>query len=120
MTLLELADRIEQAEPSEQRELLLQAGAAIFGPTGMQWPGATYFNFKALLDIGTDEAFTAASMMLIPPGSELVTLVLINRDGYTPSAGIDGGRHIGHAATPALALAAASLKAHAIKETSHA
>jgi hypothetical protein len=54
-----------------------------------------------------------AALSLVPEGSDLVTLVLINRDGHKPSAGINGGAQIAHATTPALALTAAALRAHA-------
>jgi hypothetical protein len=100
MTLLELAERCEKATGPDF-DLSFAIWQAAIEPIA---PSSRQPDYTASLD---------AAMTLVPEGAELVTLVLINSAGRMPSAGIDGGEHISHAATPALALCAAALRARA-------
>jgi hypothetical protein len=122
--LIELAERCEKATgPDRELDAEIACHAPICqadyvrsaSPANRRGMVTRHFNGGGRGTFVCD-SYTAsldAAMTLVPEGAELVTLVLINSAGRMPSAGIDGGEHISHAATPALALCAAALRARA-------
>ena len=125
--MTDLATRIEQAGPKQQREMLKEAWIRIHhGDGAADTPHNTEFlddpecrrcdAFWSLLNIGTDEAFTGAALMLVE-GGHSYELTKIE----TPPTGAEmfiwnmnelGEGDRGEAVTPALAIAAACVRAH--------
>lgn len=114
--LLALAERVEKADAGEHHALLIAAFEAVNGPRHYApRPGITrwrdgWFEFEKLLKAG---GYLDAAMSLV-----------VNKDGCGFLALGDGfkafdGIHVGSAATPALALTAACLKALASAEVAH-
>lgn len=100
--------RMEAASPSEQRELLAQAFEALQpGIDAPDWLSSAA-KFYAMLDA---QAYLSAAEMLVPPGAKLT---------YQNHGDINGkhmwlvspNERFVSANTPALALAAASLRAN--------
>ena len=116
--MTDLATRIEQAGPEQQREMLKLAWQHIRG-------GNFSYPFAALLAIGTDEAFTGAALMLMPDRLKLRIGMGTLMGKYSAVSEIVRGNAaellvsfvgetvaVGDAATPALAIAAACVRAH--------
>lgn len=107
--LIELAKRCEKAGPDEQRELLLRAWVAVVPPLD-----SPYGPFLNMVEVG---AFESAALMLVP--DDWTAWELHSHSARTRFSadllrlGCDGGEHWarGRASTPALAIAAASLRA---------
>lgn len=119
--LLKLAERCEKASGPD-RELFWQAYEAVFGKANAeiidQFPGHkmpdTWERFRKLLDAG---GFLDAAMTLVPEGySYGAGTTFYERKGwaYCIEYGASGFKNI-DAATPALALCAAALRARAAK-----
>lgn len=108
--LLELAERCEQAMEVEQCDLLY-AAYRIVGPESHDW---RWDHFLGLLNA---KAYLDAAMMLVPEGWERFDV-----DATAPELGIDWTLHgrkreaKGTAATTALALCAAALRARTSME----
>lgn len=108
--LHDLARRAEQGTAEQQRELLEEAYEAV--KRRLVWYALRRRDFLVLVrDIGTDEAFLAAAMMLVPIDCYLT---LRGSLGDCWRAGMQG--YSVDAATPALAILAASCRAQASKE----
>lgn len=101
--LIDLAARVEAAEASEQRAMLYEAFHAL------RLPGE--YHFDKMLDA---EAYESAAMTLVPErrNTELRIPLGARAEAYIWEPG-QIPPHIGHAATPALALVAAALRARA-------
>ena len=97
--MTDLPSRIEAADESEQRELLLEAFDAIF-PEG---EADRLFRFVRMLNA---EAYESAAMMLVPGGCPPIRLYITDKATAVFIGDIEAC-----ALTPALALAAASLRA---------
>jgi hypothetical protein len=123
--LIALAARCEAADGSEQRELLISAWEAIHGPTMVAISpkhvraADGWTRFQRMLQV---EAYESAAMTLVPEGvgKELLT-VRVERSfsGRSDALLLDsltGAEAYSDAATPALALTAASLRALAKEE----
>lgn len=130
--LLELAERVEAGERCDQYALLAEALIAIRGPLqsnprpGIVVHNRHWFRFKRMLDA---EAYESAAMTLIPegwaldglsmwPGSKSLDACRANLLGTYERNGerwhnSKCGRTKGSGATPANALTAACLRAHA-------
>jgi hypothetical protein len=111
-----LISRIEAAGEGEQRELLIEAFTALFsdplGYIGNRTDDQRRIAFLRRLDAN---AFESAAMMLVPEGWE--STVWSKGEAYLHSPKRPEIPDVGaFAATPALALAAACLKAHAHQE----
>jgi hypothetical protein len=137
-TLRSQAERAEKAEASEQREVLEQAFEAIHGPIAT---GGDYDLWSAFAKKLWAEAYESAAMMLVPEGwivnlhrgfdddgEYWATVELI--DSFSVERGCDpddrravkssrGAAEASHDPT-ALALVAASLRAHAHMENADA
>lgn len=116
-TLLELADKVEAAGASEQRELLIEAWWALSGMSHNRDAGlaAIDLRFKRMLDA---EAYESAAMMLIP---DECVWSLYNSDDPSPLLWkaavmpfrVAAGESVNRTKVRALALVAASLRARA-------
>ena len=101
-----LPHRIEAAEGAEQRYMLELVWQEVHGefPGGCEWHSEANQRFARLLNAG---AYLDAALTLVPEG------LAVTLDTRAPAActiaGQDGWVY---AATPALALCAAALKAH--------
>lgn len=119
--LLALAERVEKVSGPDQkldRDIWLAAVAdersrKAYAEGLKVSKKEASFRADYMMDGARYTASLDSALSLVPEASELVTVVLVNSPGALPSAGINGGRHIAHAATPALALAAAALRARA-------
>lgn len=112
--LLALAERVENASEGEQRAMLRLAFAACFptppsGHLDRAW-SAKWSLFDGMLDA---YAFESAAMSLVPEGYDWA--VFHTNGGLTLHAWC-GSREDVFAATPALALTAAALRAHASEQ----
>lgn len=116
--LLELAERVEAAGAADIPEMTAELGRLL------GWRNVNFVTgYPRPLGWAPDDKLETvlplwltsldAALTLVPDGTELVTICVVNREGYLPSAGVDAGRFISHAATPALALTAAALRARA-------
>lgn len=106
-----LATRIEQAGPESQAELLGDAFDAIHAEEGDDWSAATqtdYGRFTAMLDCG---AYLSAAEMFVPDGYDWIVGHTNNGLTIYAEVGGTGGDFTRFASTPALALAAACLRA---------
>lgn len=119
-----LSDRVEAATADQQREMLSEAWKAIHGES---WQTTIYRHgslgaepdrakgdvprrFARMLDA---EAYESAAMSLVPEGYSAI----INTHLNSAMIALDGIWHTfhgSHAATPALALTAASLRARGL------
>lgn len=124
MTILELAERCEKATADDQRDLLAQAWQAVRGPkpdsdyqprrTPMFSPDWERWverdcRFSNLLQA---EAYESAAMMLVPEGWTGIIPVTGGDEAWLwPKGGTFKGFRV-NAATPALALTAACLRAN--------
>jgi hypothetical protein len=113
--LRELIERIERAEASEQRDYLVMALYALYPAPELdtkeraEWCNLTN-HFHDLIAV---RAYESAAMMLVPPGWAPMFFADL---APTDESGIEADGVMANAATLALALAAAALKAHAEKE----
>lgn len=101
-----LAERCEGAGANEQERFLTEAVEMVHGPLGCGQPrnlGLLWIGHCAYLD---------AAMSLVPEGCGMMLLDFAGRCGAEAQVGTKRVQ----AATPALALAAASLRAIAAKE----
>lgn len=114
-TLLALAERCEAADASEQRELLWEAFLALQARPDDHTPGVKEWSWlwnRFNLMTGA-EAYESAAMMLVPEGYGVKVRRWVNGRGAAgcyPSESADDWHN---AATPALALCAAALRARA-------
>lgn len=120
-----LIPRIEQATAEQVRELLEEAFEAVHGWTKRQYPKTSivrynplWIRFRKMLDA---EAWTSAAELLVPEGWGCFDV-----DATAPECGIDWRLHgpnreavMGTDSTPALALAAACLRAKGLQAESH-
>jgi hypothetical protein len=121
-----LPRRLKTGEPSGQRELLRKAYNRIHGPfqvrggePGCYLANKRASNFLILLNIGTNEAFLGAAMMLRPDGWKLA-LIQSDHDWLVEAVqiGIDYDEgFVSQGSTAAYAYAAACIRA---KGVSHA
>ena len=114
MTPIELAERIEQAGPDDQRELLELAWRKLRGDEYVRTGINLFYVFQELLDV---EAYLSAAEMLVPDGLVFSVMTDFDRPGKArvwgsvlPGQVLDRGWSA-EASTPALALAAACLRA---------
>jgi hypothetical protein len=141
MDMNELAARVEAAGADEQRELLLEAFIAVFGSPIRAWTcvvtgrvtdyeaSAEFARFDAMLSA---KAYESAALMLVPQNCLFTARTLWDRDKVAGFASISryelGGpkdqlrrywidEWQANAPTPALAICAASLRAHAAQGT---
>ena len=107
-----LPQRIEAAEGAEQRHMLELAWQEVHGefPGGCEWHSEANQRFARLLNAG---AYLNAALTLVPEGYDW-SLDNFDGDQGKPHAWVckDGPFYNATAATPALALCAAALKAH--------
>lgn len=106
-----LALRCEQATAEQQYEIILDAWVAVHGAET---------NWHPFIDILALRAYESAALTLVPEG--LPFELTRTSDGRPDEAFVWSGKAMGHgysaeAATPALALCAAALRAS--KDTSH-
>lgn len=119
----ELIARLEAATADHQRELLFEAFEAVH-----PYPGHEHYlvdeidwtwdrlrqRFAAMV---AAEAYESAALTLVPEGGTAVFHLFNHRDGFWEcDLGSTGPDFRGQAATPALAIAAATLRA---KDTTH-
>ena len=114
--LLALAARVEAAKAGEQRELLIVAFSLIFPDHYMEGRSgigpSRWSTFKQMIDPG---AYESAAMQLVPEGWRKSYDDLDDgRCGWRFER--DNEQIYSNAATPALALTAAALRAHASGE----
>ena len=116
-----LSERLSSATADQQRELMNETAIAIKGANGALWPAGV---FTRMLDA---EAYLDAAVMLLPDSWCIASLEWWPMCGINAGVtlrevresdigvGYDGtcGRASAHAATPALTLAAAALRARA-------
>lgn len=119
--LLELAERVQKAEASEQRELLERAYEAVHGSSlsrdvigavdVVERNGGRANRFRRMLDAG---AYESAALTLKPEGWGWSLCDEQGQGAATVSPNRDmGDQYSSHAATPALALLAAICRARA-------
>ena len=126
-TLLALAERVEAATTTEQREMLEAAFVAVHGPKPARVHGGTsewiawldlHNPFFALLQAG---GFLDAAMSLVPSGCSEWNVEAWKAPGaihpahVRATAWVSGAARV-YASTPALALTAACLRALAVLE----
>lgn len=125
--MTDLSTQIEQAKPEQQREMLKLAWIRIHhGDGAADTPHNTEFlntsecrrcdAFWNLLNIGTDEAFTGAALMLVPEGRVWTSGETGWAYLHSPDCNRVGGQWANNCSTPALAIAAACVRAHDAKE----
>jgi hypothetical protein len=118
--LLTLIERVEGATADQQREMLLEAYSAIYpdNPLGYWTSTDRARRFVAMLEA---EAFESAAMTLVPEGRK-VTIEHEPNCGFAMAGYAQArvympnkrdGYDVAEATTPALALTAACLRAHA-------
>ncbi len=124
--LLEVATRVEGARAEEQRELLIAAFETFKGPRDSYVPGRIrrwhpqWFAFEKMLNA---EAFESAAMTLVPEGGSFQVSrgMDADRTGFAnisvagDDPAVEPKDFHAFAATPALALTAAALRALAAR-----
>ncbi len=124
--LATLVQRLAIAESGQQADLLKECFEATLGPiktssrSGLQRYHDQWLAFDKKLRA---EAFESTAMMLVPEGEgyELIHKIAAQTTGFaTCDDKIErGDRHCISAKTPAMALAAAAVQAHAVRSFAH-
>lgn len=116
---MSLAERIEAAGVDEQRAMLEEAWAAIYGvPSGVAASDKRVWHWLRFVNMLDAEAYESAAMMLVPEGMRVA--IMIVEDGraavnlWWPGEDAPNVPRLEPLfATPALALAAAAIRAGA-------
>lgn len=112
-----LIPRIEQATAEQVRELLEEAWNTIAPGRGVSWALANARRFTVMLDA---EAWTSAAEMLVPETHFWSICMKGGATGFSACCQARGDAlERSDAATPALALAAACLRAKGLQAGSH-
>ena len=118
--LVKLAERAEAADASEQRAILIEAWRQVEGGICPELDAGNHLHprYRQFADFIQAGAFIDAAMMLVPEGRwEVGVRATLDGRGYAYISAPRDEKNAGHlhygatAATPALALCAASLRA---------